>query len=890
MTGFLRDLRHGARSLGRTPLLTVVLLATVAIGIGAYAAIAAFSNGLLAGTVAAVDQRGVVTVVWHNGPDRQLPVPLAAFGAMKSRASSFAWLAAFHESRMNVVSGGRSAWVTAVAATPDIWNILRVDPLVGHMTLATNPASGNSDVVLSYRTWQDQFAGSPDIVGAPLVVDGRPGKVVAVAPSTFDGIYLGRRIDVWVPLDSRERGRTVEVLGRLKPKVDLDTAQREVTSIAGGEPGATVLAYSGVEPEGRARVARLQRVLAWTAMLVLITAAANVSGFLLSRAARRSHETAARIALGAPRARLASQIAADSLLVCAGGGGFAVVVAYWTSSVMPALLYVEDAEHLVLAPNAGQITLTVVALVIVMLVCGLAPVAELHRHQPMMTLREGGTSVTSAGWLRSGLVIVQMAACVVLVVGAGLLLTEFRGALRSVQGERIGQPIVATLEASARFSSERAGRDMFRQAQDVAMTVPRVGSVAWIATLPGGRAYDSAFRIDPLPAGWETVAIDTMTPPGRDLLALTVVAGRTFGGQDGPATCRVALVNASAATTYFGGEAVGRSFRDAAGRRVDVVGVVQPRKNQSDPRVYFYERQGSTEASSAIVKESIRIPFSAPSAAPADLEQNIATSGYFDTIGARFETGHNFDDTTPCGVAVVNREAADAYFNGHAVGGAVIDNGGRRAEIVGVVDAGVLLLMQRRPQPMVYFPASQRYAPQMTLIAQTQSAPPAMVAEMTRRLDDVPGTQQPPAVETLEARLSRTALGPERIAAVVAGTSAAIALALGLLGVYGVMSDAVLQRKREIAIRLALGAQSWRIVGAVIADGGRIAAAGGCGGLVAAWTIVAFARHIEPGTAALPLWIWAAGPLTLAFVVAIASIFPARWALSVDPLTLTREG
>lgn len=890
MTGFLRDLRYGVRSLGRTPLLTSVLLATVAIGIGAYAAIAAFTNGFLTGTVAVIGTRGAVTIVWHEGADRQRPVPYAAFVTLRARSTSFSALAAFHESRVNVSSAGRTAWMTAAAATPDLWTILRVDPILGHMTLASDPKSGTIDVILSNRTWQDEFGSRRDIVGAMLDIGGRQGRIVAVAPPAFDGVYVGRQVDLWVPLDATEGARGVEVVGRLKRGTTLDTAQREAASIDGSEPGPTVLEYSGVEPDARARLARLRRVLAWTAMLVLLTAAANVAGFLLSRAARRSHETAARIALGAPRARLASQIAADSLLVSVGGGALAVFVAYWTASVMPALLYVEDARQLVLAPHASQITLTTVMLMMVMLVCGLAPVAELRRHQPMMTLREGGPSVTSNGWLRSALVIAQMGACVVLVVAAALLLADFRSALRSVRGERIGQPIVATLEASARFSNERAGRDMFRQAQDEAMTVPRVGGVAWVATLPGGRAYESGFRIDPSPAGWHTVAIDTATPAGRDLLSLKVIAGRPFGGQDGPATCRVALVNQSAAKAYFDGGAVGRSFRDSSDRRVDIVDVVQPPKEDSDPRIYFFERQRATGPSQATARESIRVPFGSASAAPADLEQNIATSAYFDTIDARFETGHNFDDAAPCGVAVVNREAADAYFSGRAVGGAVIDNEGRRAEIVGVVDAGVLLLMQQRPRPMVYFPMSQRYAPQMTLIAQARSAPPAMVTEMARRLHDVPGARQPPMVETLERRLSRTALGPERIAAVVVGTAASIALALGLLGVYGVMSDAVLQRKREIAIRLALGAQSWRIVGAVIADGARIAAAGGSAGLAAAWATVVVVRHLEPATAALPLWIWAAGPLTLILVVAIASIFPARWALSVDPLTLTREG
>jgi hypothetical protein len=869
--------------------LTTVLFATVAIGIGGYAAVAAFTNGLFAGSVGVRDSRGVVTVVWHAGADRILPVPYDAFVTLSGRTSSFASLAAFRESRVSVSLDGRTAWMTTAEAMPDIWKILRVTPVLGNMALASDRKSGVIDVVLAYRAWQDEFAARQDIVGAAIVVDGRHGRIVAVAPSTFEGVYVGRPIDLWVPLAAGPRLRTVSVLGQLRRGTDLDAAQQQVTSIVGAEPGATLLPYSGVEPEARAGLARLERVLSWAAMLVLLIAAANVAGFLLSRAARRSHETAARVALGATRGRLASQIAAESLLVCVGGGIFAVVVGFWTASVMPALLYSEDAEHLVLAPHVWQIAATAATYTIVMFVCALAPLAEIDRHGAMTALRQGGAAVTQTGWLRSMLVIVQMGACVVLVIAAALLLQNFRGSLRSVRGDRIGEPVVATLEAAALYANESAGRRFFGDAERQVLGVPHVGGVAWVAMLPGGRSYDSAFRAEPAPLGWTTVAVDTMMPPGRDLLALKLTSGRPFGGQDGPASCRVALVNEAAATRYFAGSALGRSFRDSGDRRVDIVGVVQARKSDAVPRVYYYDRQTGKEPTAVVNEESIRIPVDAPPA-QADLDVNIASPGYFDTIGATFGAGHNFDEPSACDVAIVNGEAARTYFDGRAVGGAVIDPDGRRAEIVGVVDAGVLHLMQRRAEPTVYFPMSRRFAPQMTLVAQTRTAPPAMLAEIELRLRTVPGARQPPSVSTLEDRLSRTALGPERIAAVVVSTSAAIALGLGLLGVYGVMSDAVLQRKREIAIRLALGAQSWRIVGSVVGEGVRIALAGGSAGLAAAWAVVLVVRHVEPGTAAPPLWVWAAGPLTLGGVVAIASVFPARWALAVDPLTLTREG
>jgi hypothetical protein len=308
--------------------------------------------------------------------------------------------------------------------------------------------------------------------------------------------------------------------------------------------------------------------------------------------------------------------------------------------------------------------------------------------------------------------------------------------------------------------------------------------------------------------------------------------------------------------------------------------------------VYFDERQTLTAPSREMESRPFTVPI-APSpaaAADVDLDIDIASPGYFSALGAAFEAGHNFDAPADCETAVVNREAAQAYFGGRALGAALIEAGGHRVEIAGVVNEGVLRLLQRRPEPMVYFSMGHRYIPRMTLIADTRRATPALVAELSRRLAAVDGAFSPPKVLSMEEQLSRTALGPERIAMVLVATSAAIALGLGLLGAYGIMSDAVVERKREIALRLALGAQSWKIVGGVLRDGGRLVATGAAAGLVAAWILVAVVRHANPSLRAPALWMWLVGPLVLGAVVVVAGILPARWALAVDPLTLTREG
>jgi putative ABC transport system permease protein len=238
---------------------------------------------------------------------------------------------------------------------------------------------------------------------------------------------------------------------------------------------------------------------------------------------------------------------------------------------------------------------------------------------------------------------------------------------------------------------------------------------------------------------------------------------------------------------------------------------------------------------------------------------------------------------------LVNREAADAYFGGAPIGGAVIDRDGYRSRVVGVVETPVLRVVERASEPTVYLPFDQVYSPSMTLIAQTAAATPELVALIDAGLQELDGAARRPEVMTLEERLVRTALGPERIATALVAACAALALGLGLIGVYGVMTDAVRARQREIALRLALGAPASRIVYGVVREGLRLAGAGTILGMGLAWAVLHLVRHADDGFAPPALWIWAACPAVLAVMVAVAAIGPARWALAVNPLAIARE-
>ena len=180
---------------------------------------------------------------------------------------------------------------------------------------------------------------------------------------------------------------------------------------------------------------------------MFVVACANVAVFLLSRSSGRSQETSVRVALGASRWRLGLQLLADSVLLAVNGTAFGLLLAMWTSDIVPALFFVEDASTLVFAPNVTAIAIAAAACAVLMVITALLPLAEVRDDDPAAVLRREGRGPSNAmRRLRSGLVVAQMTCCCLLVISAGLLAEGFRTSPRTVAGTRLGQPIVATVQ------------------------------------------------------------------------------------------------------------------------------------------------------------------------------------------------------------------------------------------------------------------------------------------------------------------------------------------------------------------------------------------------------------------------------------------------------------
>jgi FtsX-like permease family/MacB-like periplasmic core domain len=644
------------------------------------------------------------------------------------------------------------------------------------------------------------------------------------------------------------------------------------------------------DPEAADSILRIGQLLRAAAIAVFAIACANVASFLLARAAVRTRETAVRVAIGAGRQQLVRQVLADSLVISIAGAAAGAILAFWIARAVPAFLFDEDAQRMIFAADPGGVALVTVVCAAITIVCGLLPVIETRDDPGAIIQREGSGPSRGSTRLGAGLVVVQMTACTLLVVSTGLLFAGFRSALQTSAGRRLADPIVVSMEAlqtSSKTVETTSGLRYFDDAVRATREIASATSVAWAATVPGNRPIWQSFELETaeLPLRAMSFVATPFTTRTLDTLIMPPAAGRLFRTLDaGP--CGGVVITTEAARDIGVVPIIGRSIETPAGDWADIVGVVDVRE-ESVPRVFHYATGGEEPLPSAMA--TYRVPQLTPSRATV-LDVNIVSANYFDFMGFPVVDGRTFTETAdPCRVAMINQQAADLYFNGDAVGAAIIDRLGRRSRIIGVVGSAKLRAAARAMPPTVYFPMEQDFLFRMTLVAETAGIDTATLDRLHRRLALIPGGREDRIiVRTLDDHLSRTALAPERIATVLVGSSATIALALGMLGLYGLMSEASRRRQREFALRIALGARGGHVFRQVIAEGGRLVIAGVFAGMLGSVPVAQLISRITPANEPPSPWIWIAAPLTLALAVTIASVLPARTALASDPLSIMK--
>lgn len=842
----------------RAPGLSFALLLTIALGVGSNVAVHRFVVGLTwpDSPLASVDR--VVSVFARGGPmSYQEYLPLR-------NATAFEWIGAARISLEAVAWPGRSAVMPVAAVTPRLASELglRLD----------------DGVVISQRIWQN------DLRGGHVRVAGVDLRVSGMAPDSLEGVYRDSPIDIWMKLPEAvadTNSRNFWVLARLRRGASFDGSGDSSGEIR-------VAPYTGMTPEMAGGIARVGTLLDLAAGLVFFIACANVASFLLGRATARSQETSVRVALGGSRGQLARGLLSDSVVISVAGGALGVLLATWTSYVLPALLFVSDAQHLVARPDLFGIVAASAVCAGIAILCGLLPVFAISHDRPAIVLRResAGPSPTIRR-LRVGLVVAQMTGCCILVIATAFLFESLHTALETSVGRRLGQPILASVMTADAYGSTR-----YFEAVESAAQIAGVSAMTWTEQLPGGLPAWRSFRVEPqmLESREVTMDIDSFTPDTLPVFALPPVAGHFFGVAD--QTCRSAVANEDAARLLFGSDTPGRSITEPGGLAVEIIGVLGLRKITRRPTIYHFQADWTAPPKGRIAAAHFRVPMLSK-LERAELGVNVVAPNYFAAMGWPMVAGRIFPDDPMrrgCREGMVNEEAADLYFHGNAVGSAVIDDNGRRTGIIGVVRSTPLGTFEPRAEPSIYFPMVQDCPRMMTLILNARDPNRALLERLTGVIEIVPGRGPSPVlVRTLETYLGQTALAPLRIATMIIGASATTAFLLSVLGLFGALNDAQRQRRRELAIRIALGARRRHMIFLVLREGGRLACAGILAGTLGSLALSRMLTRIAPGNVLPPLWVWLAAPLVLAGAVVIASVLPARSASIVNPVTIMSD-
>ncbi|MET0555680.1 MAG: ADOP family duplicated permease [Vicinamibacteria bacterium] len=630
MRGLAMDVRLAARRLGASPGFALAAVLSLALGIGATTTIASLAQAVLLRPLPVAEPERVVAVYTsdYSGP---------AYGAssypdyLDLRASGvFDGLVAYQMAPLGLAADGVSARVWAEFVTGDYFGTLGISVARGRALSAGDDGPGAAPVaVVSHALWQRLLGGDATVLGREVTLSGRPFTVVGVAPPGFAGLTRGLAMDLWVPMAARPalgadarvleaRGdRGLLLLGRLPAGVPLAAARARLATVAASLRAAHPQEWTDVR-KGTRRIgllpewqARLQPMLAGPvqvflallgaiALVVLLTACANVANLFLARLVRRRREVAVRLSLGAGRGRLVRQFLAETLLVALAGGGLGTLLAYAaTGAIASARLPLPLPVALDVHPDPRVLGLALALSLLTGLGLGLLPSLAAARGDVVAGLKDGVPARFGRGRLRGAFVVAQVALSLVLVCGAFLFLRGLGRAAVLDPGFDAGPVLAVPVDlVLSGYDEARAAAFEERLREGVAAH-EGVTAVALAANV----------HLDPLGTVRRGLTVEGYAAaPEEDMevhaavvgagffeaLGLPLVRGRGFTEADRPGTPRVAVVNETLARRYWPGQdPIGRriSISGAEGPFLDVVGVARDAKYGTlgeDPRAFFY--------------------------------------------------------------------------------------------------------------------------------------------------------------------------------------------------------------------------------------------------------------------------------------------------------------
>lgn len=632
----LTEFRRAARTLAKRPGFTLVAMLTLALGIGANVAVFTMVNAILLRPLAFEESERIVEYR-HHAPGLDLPELNNSEGIVafyRENADFYESTAAFDRGSANLAGGDEAARVDVLDMSPEIFDVLRVQPMMGRpFTAEDTGPDGAAVALLAHDSWRARFGSDPGIIGRTVEIDGSPVEVVGVMPPDF--AFPDQDVDLYTAMYVDPQGAFgtfgMRTVSRLAPGVSIEEARMRSTELLTRLPdylpdleasfleqAAFAVSVETLRDRTVVDVESSLWIILGTVAFVLLIACANVANLFLVRAESRQKEMAVRAAMGAGRRTVAASFLSESLLLGLGGGILGVLFALWGVRTLLSLTEVPRSAEVSI--DATSLSVALLLSVLAGLAFGILPMARYTGTRFAGVLRDGGRGSTGGRErhrARNVLVASQLALALVLLVGSGLMLRSF-AELRSVDLGLDPEGVLAMgLNRNAGEDVEITAR-FFQDAADRIAALPGVARVGITNNLPlaSGGANGGSFHIESKPRDEEALPPIAMhRAVGGEYftsLGIPILSGRDLERADWEEGKAVVWVNEEFERTLLDGDALGEriGWRDADGPWAEVVGVVGNVREfgladeELRPSAYLPLRNGgaaSVEAQSAVL-------------------------------------------------------------------------------------------------------------------------------------------------------------------------------------------------------------------------------------------------------------------------------------------------
>ena len=660
-----QDLRYAFRSFRKDAGFATFAVLIVGLGVGASSTVFSVVNTLLIRPLPFHDPDRLVWVVNHedssdmSGRTTQVD-HLLDLRAQNQSFSDLAAFFAFYGVGDNKLTGhGEPERLSGVPVSANFFQLLGVQPQIGRLfTLEECKWNGPKVLLMSHGLWVRRFGSNPGIVGQTLTLNDDAVTVVGVMPASFDFASVftpGSHIDLYLPFpltpETNRWGNTLAIVGRLKPGVPLSRAQAEASILSKQFTEAhkkdrndfeARLSFLRDHVAGQIRPAVL--VLACAVGVVMLIVCANISNLLLARTATRQKEIAVRAALGAGRARLVRQMLTESIVLSAGGGILGVLLAFAGTRALTHLNAISIPLLSDVRLDGSVLTFTLLMAIASGLIFGLAPAFQLPAftvHDALKDTSRGSTEGKGHKWIRSGLVVSEVAFACVLLVGAGLLIRSFLHVLDVNLGFQPERAAAVRVDPSQQYNTQAKQNSYFDEVLRIAREIPGVRGAGLSDSLPLGRnrAWGAGVKGYNYPPGQYPDAFVRIVSDGYiGAMGIPLIEGRDFSERDTPSTEAVMLINQTMARNLFPGEkAIGRFLeggcQNTSPRIVGIVGDVRhlALEQSSGNEMYYPMRQCQDHMSVDLVLRTNLPPAQLASAARASLKSiapNLPSSDF----------------------------------------------------------------------------------------------------------------------------------------------------------------------------------------------------------------------------------------------------------------------